>query len=109
MTEQNRLRELRKAAGFNQQQLAAQAGLSQATLSQLEQGKVPLSLRWMRALAAVLTCSPADLLAPGDNPNTLSDDERQLIVNYRLASGEQRTLIARLIVPLDYPNADSAD
>lgn len=106
---QNRVRELRKAKGLTQANLAARAGLTQGTVSQLEAGKLSLNLKWMRALAGVLECSPAELLAAGDNPDRLSADEHRFIRLLRQVGPEQRELIARLVIPLDYPDATPED
>lgn len=106
---QNRLRELRKAAGFRQADLAARAGISQATLSQLENGNLPFTLNYMRIIGSILGCAPADFLTPDDNPDRLSSEERRLIVLLRTAGHEQRALVARLIEPIDAPDAKSDD
>jgi transcriptional regulator with XRE-family HTH domain len=100
MHPRTRLRELRKAAGLSQAELAAQTGVSQPAISQIENDVIAMDVAWMRAFARVLGCAPADLLAADDNPDRLTDEERELIHKYREASREQKALIARVAEPL---------
>ena len=103
MTMHNRLRELRKAAGFRQADLAARVGMSQPTLSQIERGNLPLNVNWMRLFSAVLGCAPVDLLTVADNPDRLSEEERRFVVFLRTAGDAERALVARMLVPEGYP------
>lgn len=97
----NRIRELRKAAGMNQGDLAQASGVSQPYISQLEnQQSLALDIARMRAIARVFGCTAADLLAAEDNPDRLSADERELIANYRAANRAQQELIKRVAEPL---------
>lgn len=100
----NRLRELRKAAGLNQSELAQRTGVSQPYISQVEnQAAVTLDIARMRVLAREFGCSPADLLSDEDNPDRLSAEERDLIASYRAASEGQREMIRRVAAPLEKP------
>lgn len=101
MRPRNRLRELRKAAGLSQAELAAETGVSQPAISQIENDASPMDTRWMRAFARALGCAPADLLDDQDNPDRLSEEERELIHKYRQASREQQELIARVAAPVE--------
>lgn len=105
MRPRNRLRDLRKAAGLTQAELAAQTGVSQPAISQIENDVLAMDTAWMRAFARVLGCTPADLLPDEDNPDRLTDEERELIHSFRAASGEQRALIQRVAEPLAPYNA----
>lgn len=97
----NRIRELRKAAGLNQGDLADASGVSQSYISQLEnQQSLALDIARMRAIARVFNCTPADLLVDEDNPDRLSADERRLLRSYRAAGAEQRELIHRVAEPI---------
>jgi transcriptional regulator with XRE-family HTH domain len=96
MRPRNRLRELRKAAGLSQTELAKRTGVSQSAISQMENDALAMDTAWMRAFARELSCDPADLLADEDNPGRLSTDERALIEAFRLATPEQRELLLRL-------------
>ena len=100
----NRLRELRKAAGLSQTQLAERSGVSQPYISQIENSDgATLDIARMRALSRFLQCTPADLLADVDNPDRLDDEERELIALFRGAGSAQRELIRRVAEPLPTP------
>ena len=58
----NRIRELRIAANLDAERLASLAGVSQATVSKLENGKMQLTQRYLELLAGALGAYPADLL-----------------------------------------------
>jgi transcriptional regulator with XRE-family HTH domain len=60
---QNRIKEIREAAGMSQDRLAELAGMSQQTISKLEKGKMDLDVKHMAAIAEALGVSPADLLS----------------------------------------------
>lgn len=98
----NRLRELRKAAGLNQSQLAQRTGVSQPFISQVEnQAASTLDIARMRIFAREFGCSAADLLADTDNPHRLSADEQALVNLFRSADGVQRAMALRVLQPLD--------
>jgi transcriptional regulator with XRE-family HTH domain len=99
----NRLRELRKKAGFTQERLAEATGVSQPAISQIENGVLSMDIQWMRSFARVLGCSPADLLDEDDNPDRLDDNERALLERFRAADRLQRENLERIaaaLVPL---------
>lgn len=100
MNPSTRLREMRKAAGLSQAELAERTGVSQPAISQIENDVLAMDVAWMRAFARVLGCKPADLLSDDDNPDRLTDDERAIIASYRAASGDQRTIIERVAAPI---------
>lgn len=100
----NRLRELRKAAELTQQELADVTGVSQAAISQLENGERSMDIAWMRTFARALKCAAADLLDPEDNPDRLDGQERALVTRYRKADTAQRQTLERVaaaVVPLE--------
>lgn len=88
----NRIRELRLAAGLSQQKLGDRMSVSKMTISDLEVGKVKLTLDYMRRVAEALGCAPADLLNPEDNPWQLAPDERRLLERYRAADPQQQEI-----------------
>jgi transcriptional regulator with XRE-family HTH domain len=57
-----RLRDLRRWAFLSQRELAARAGLTQATVARLETGKHRARPTTIRRLAAVLGVEPKDLV-----------------------------------------------
>lgn len=74
-----RCRELRLAAGLSQAEVARAVGMSQNAISSLERGDTVLDLVWMRRLAPLYGCTPADFLADADNPDRLTAEEAALI------------------------------
>lgn len=100
MFPRSRLRELRKASGMTQAELAEATGVSQPTISDLENDRLSMSIAWMQTFARVLGCATADLLSERDNPDRLSPDERELIHKFREASTAQRELIGRVADPI---------
>jgi transcriptional regulator with XRE-family HTH domain len=102
----NRIRELRKAAGLSQVELAQRTGVSQPYISQIEnQDALSLDVARMRVLSREFGCAPADLLSDSDNPDRLSPEERALIANFRSADAAQRALIQRVAEPIVLPQA----
>lgn len=59
----NRIREIREAAGLTQDGLAELVGTTGNHIWRLENGRAKLTQDWMSAIAEVLHCSPADLIA----------------------------------------------
>jgi transcriptional regulator with XRE-family HTH domain len=59
----NRIRQLRKANGLSQQQLAEATGTSNQMIGYLERGERGLTVDWMEKIAAALQVTPADLLS----------------------------------------------
>lgn len=96
MNPRNRLRELRKATGLSQAELAERTGVSQSAISQIENDVIAMDTAWMRAFARELGCEPVDLLSDSDNPDRLSAEERALVEAYRASTLEQRELLLRL-------------
>lgn len=92
----NRILELRRAARLSQEELGFRIGVSKMQISGMERGKRELSLTVMRRLADALGVYPADLLARGDNPGALADEERALLVRFRSAGPDQQANIARV-------------
>lgn len=87
----NRIRELREAIGMSQAELARCIHVTPPALQKVEVGSRGLDQQWMRRIAPALGVSPAELLPEEDNPwNPKTDDERELIVNYRQADDPDR-------------------
>lgn len=55
---------LRREQGFKQEPFSEAAGMSQSYLSQIESGRVNLTLLRLNEIAQALSVSPAELLAP---------------------------------------------
>jgi transcriptional regulator with XRE-family HTH domain len=56
------LRRARELAALTQEELAQQAGIHRVSLANLERGAVGAKPQTIRALAAALHCTPADLI-----------------------------------------------
>lgn len=59
------VRLIRELQGLSQNQLAALSGISQATLSGIENNRVRLGIERAKVLARALKCHPAVLVFPG--------------------------------------------
>lgn len=59
------VRILRELQGLSQNQLAERTGIPQATISNIERGRVNLGVERAKALAVALRCHPAVLVFPG--------------------------------------------
>jgi transcriptional regulator with XRE-family HTH domain len=59
----NRIKELRKARGLTQAQLAELVGKAQASVARLEQGNSPLTYDWAYRLAPHLGVEPDDIIS----------------------------------------------
>lgn len=84
-----RIKEKRKEAGLNQKELAAKIGLSEASISKYENGKVEDATHTMLAkFAAALGVSVAWLLGVENNSQTLpaplSQEEHDLVNDFRI-------------------------
>jgi transcriptional regulator with XRE-family HTH domain len=108
----NRIRELRLAHSpkMSQQKLGDAIGRSKMTISDLESGKMELTLDYMRRIAKVFGVLPADLLSQADNPYTLDADAREYVGRYIAADNAQRETLKRVteaVAPSD-PERKSA-
>jgi transcriptional regulator with XRE-family HTH domain len=64
----SRLREIRQRAGYSQQELADESGVSQHSISEIETGRRTPQGRTLRKLAGVLDIQVADLFGEDDSP-----------------------------------------
>lgn len=96
----NRIRELRKAAGLTQGELGEKVGLHQTQIGKIENSDRNLTIEWARRIAAALNVNVADILGEADNPMRLSDEEQALIRQFREATQEQREFIQRVAAPV---------
>src|SRR3954465_2475740 len=95
----NRLKELRRALAWTQQDLSRASGLTRSYISRLEMGDIALpSSEKLRALAQALGTAPDDLLqAAGyiDNPSEASDlPDVKVYLRRKYAMQDPRTLQA---------------
>jgi transcriptional regulator with XRE-family HTH domain len=92
----NRIREHRKASGLSMEKLGASVGLSKSMVGLLERGRRRVSDVHMRRIAKVLELAPADLLHLNDNPDALSQEEKDLIDAYRHLNAKGRRIVHNL-------------
>lgn len=96
-----RIKELRKAAGLTQAELAEAAGLDRSQLSKIENEKEPASTRRLSAIARVLDV-PVDRLFASDDAgyqaralilsifDELGENEREAIISHARALAAAR-------------------
>jgi transcriptional regulator with XRE-family HTH domain len=93
----NSIRALRNARGWQQAELAFRVGCSTPQISDLERGNVPLTVEWMRRIAAALQVSPGDLLLPSDNRHQLANWEADIVDRLRAADPATREQAQRVM------------
>lgn len=76
---QNRLKELRKAKGFTQQQFAEIVGISQSYVSDIEKGKRDIDFTLAKKFADTLNVKPFELMPLDWQPKQITPAERQLL------------------------------
>jgi transcriptional regulator with XRE-family HTH domain len=86
----DRLRHIREQAGYSQQDLADESGVSQHTISELELGRRRPQGRTLRKMAKVLGVAVADLREDTDSLKAEAPPSKQLTLNGALEE-EQRT------------------
>jgi len=107
----NRIREFRAAKSMSQQQLADLIHVSKPTISELETGKMQLTVDYMRRIGRALNLAPAELLNFEDQMIVLSEQELLLVRQFRRADAIQREMILRLAAPreTDSPTSPARD
>src|SRR5215203_3781897 len=88
-----RLRHIREQAGYSQQELADESGVSQHSISELELGRRRPQGRTLRKLAKVLGVEVADLRKDPESPKAEAPPSQQPPLNGLLAN-ERRSLTA---------------
>ena len=78
-----RLRALRKSKGLSIYKLSQETGISQNHISDLELGRRKPSVETLKRLTAPLGISMAELFNEDGEVTILSDNERELVENYR--------------------------
>ena len=80
-----RIAEIRRRRGLTQVELAARAGVEQATISRAEKGFEGTTLRALRGIAAALDVTLSDLVA-----DEREESEAKLLEAYRALPSAQR-------------------
>lgn len=89
----NRIRELRSLAKMSQEQLGERVGVHKVTISDLERGKVELTLTYMRRLAKALKVGIDELFSEADHPERATAEERELLIAFRESPESARSYI----------------
>lgn len=97
-----RIREMRKAKGFTQEELAQKLGLKDSAIAKYENGRVENIKRSTIAdMARILECSPVYLLCLDEEPATsdfhVSDFEKQIIIEFRKADYLDQQMVLRIL------------
>lgn len=91
----NRIREIRKAGGYSQQDVAEQLGLTSAGYGLLELGRRQISIDYLFKLSRILSTPLTRFLGI---PSELSPDEDELLTAYRIINDEAIKTAALLTV-----------
>jgi transcriptional regulator with XRE-family HTH domain len=102
----NRIRELRKARGMTQRDVADAVGSKENTIGRFETGERPIDMPWMQKIARALGVAVGDLLNADDNPNAARNEAERLAiqaarVDERAADTIQRVAEAQLGIVVD--------
>ncbi|MFM1977458.1 MAG: hypothetical protein RL145_2304 [Pseudomonadota bacterium] len=96
-TYENRIAELRRAAGLSLEALAERVNSNRQTVHDVEIGRTGLTLAWMRRLARVFGVAPADILLDEDKPYVLTEEELAIIMDIRALPSDRRGIVRGLI------------
>lgn len=106
----NRIRELRLARGWSQEELGELCGMSGVQVGYLELGRRELKLSTMKVLARVFEISTAEILSREDNPLMSSPRSRRLLENWSAAEESGRQAIERVAESMtDFRHAPALD
>ena len=93
---ENNVRSVRRARGITLAQLAGMLGLTQPSLTRIENGTQPISLDRVADIATALGCTPADILPPqwtgafdADRFLRIFDAVNRALENLKLVSDER--------------------
>lgn len=91
------LRELRKARGLSQEELADRAGIHPKFLGEIERAQSDLKLRSIIKIASGLGLSPADFFSLCFSKENLSPEGREVLdLVISIAKGKERKKIHKL-------------
>lgn len=83
----NRIKELRKLKHITQNEIAEKLGVSQAQVARLEVGVNDMSTEQMRKIASILGVKTYELLPLEEQPETLTDEEKEILRIFRKSKG----------------------
>lgn len=93
------LMKLRKAAGYsNRDEFAEKLGVNKYTYRSWESGTAMMNIQQVCMCATALGCTPNDILGwdeeETDESTPMTDDEREVVENYRQSSPDLQKSIA---------------
>lgn len=91
-----RLRYVRTSKEISIYRLSQETGISQNHISDLELGKSQPSIETLKRLIAPLGITLAELFNENNEMTILSDDERQLVENYRIMTNDKAAALLGL-------------
>ena len=94
-----RLKELRLAQGLNQTQFAKKVGLTQAAISQFEEGKRIPSSNALQKIAAGLDLSLTELIGTSEEDST--DKEKDLAIQALVSKLKRKSVDTEAIIALN--------
>jgi len=95
-----RIKQLRKAKGWTQAELAARLGLKDSAIAKYEKGRVENMKRdTIAKMAELFECSPVYLMCLEDrgNADALTDEERHIVNAYRSAPEGIKDSVCKLL------------
>lgn len=91
------IRHFRKLMGLTQEDLGNRMGYTRSAIAKIETGKIDIPNSKLLQFAAVLNCTPADLM-DYETESQLDEDEMKLISAYRKLSKEERERRAKVLM-----------
>ncbi len=79
----NRIREMRQLRALTLEELAQRVGVTTGHMQKWEVAGRNISYERLKRIARALNVTMADLLAPEDNPDSLTDAERKIVAAMR--------------------------
>ena len=105
----NRIKELRKARGWRQADLADKLNTNQQTIGRYETEVRGLDVETINRLCDVFECSADYLLGRSELPgNDLTDEEQALILAFRRADDRTREIVRLTLAPFIREATDAA-
>lgn len=91
-----RLRYIRQSKNISIYKLSEKTGISQNHISGIELGKRQPTVDTLKRLVAPLGITLAELFNENENISILSNNERELVENYRILPNEKADILLKL-------------
>jgi len=103
---QNRIKELRTARGWSQEDLAQLAGTTQQHIQRMEAGTQRINTDHMEKLGAIFEIHPLEVFVL-TAPHVIATDEAELLEWYRALPRKDQAIIKAMLHPVATVNARS--